>query len=86
MSRKIELDSKVECFEATLGAWLDKFAKVTRVTSYSKRWGNDKIAQVRKTWAKEKRKLKGFLDSNTELKTVHNANHHIIQKSKRKCW
>lgn len=38
LSSKMELDSEVEWFDATLGAWLDKFAKVTRVTSYSKRW------------------------------------------------
>ena len=45
----MELDSEVEWFEVILGIWLDKFAKVTRFTSYSKRWWNDKVVQAKKT-------------------------------------
>ncbi len=40
LSSKRELDSEVEWFEAALGVWLDKFANITKVTSYSKRWWN----------------------------------------------
>lgn len=82
----MELDSEVEWFEVTLGIWLDKFAKVTRFISYFKRWWNNKVAQVRKTWTKEKRRLRGYLNSNEELKKVCNAYYHIIRKAKRQCW
>ena len=54
-SSKNDLDSEVEWFEAALGGWLDKHAKITRVTSFSKRWWNDEVAQERKTWAREKK-------------------------------
>ena len=64
-SSKKDLDSEVERFEAVLGGWMDKHAKVTRVTSFSKRWWNDEVAQERKTWAKEKRRL-GNCSSTTE--------------------
>lgn len=86
VSSKMELDSEVEWFEVTLGIWLDKFAKVTRLTSYSKKWWNDEVVQARKTWAKEKRRLRGCLNSNKELKKVRNAYYHIIRKAKRQCW
>lgn len=36
-SSKKDVDSEVEWFEAALEEWLDKHAKVTRVTSFSKR-------------------------------------------------
>ena len=37
-SNKNDLDSEVLWFETALGIWLDKYAKITRVTSFSKRW------------------------------------------------
>ena len=38
LSGKKDLDSKVKWFEKALTVWLDKYAKVTKVIAYSKRW------------------------------------------------
>ena len=55
-SSKKDLDFKVLWFETTLGMWLDRHAKVPRVTFFSKKCWNDEVAQARKTWAREKKK------------------------------
>ena len=67
-SSRYDLDSEVEWFGAELGVWLDKYSKITRVTSFSKRWWNDKIVQTRKTQAREKKRLGTYPGTTEELK------------------
>ena len=86
LSSKRELDSEVKWFETALGIWLDKFAKITKVTSYSKKWWNDEVAQAKKTWAREKRRLPGYANITKELKKACNVSYHTTQKVKRQCW
>lgn len=65
---------------------MDKYAKVTKVTAYSKRWWNKEVAQARKVWAKEKRRLGTCPNTTAELKKARNAYYHIIRKVKGECW
>ena len=86
LSSKRELDFEVKWFETALEVWLDKFAKITKVTSYSKRWWNDEVAQARKTWAREKKRLTAYANITKELKKAYNVYYHTIRKVKRQCW
>ena len=54
---KQELDKEVEWFEEKLAELLNKYAKITQITSYSKCWWNKKVAEARSIWAKDKRRL-----------------------------
>lgn len=85
-SSKKDLDSEVLWFETALGTWLDRHAKITRVTSFSKRWWNDEVAQAMKPWAREKRRLSHSSSATEELKKARNAYYHVIRKAKRECW
>ncbi len=86
LSSKKDLDLEVLWFETMLSIWFDKHAKITKVSSFSKRWWNDEVVEARKTWAREKRRLKNSFGVTEELKKARNAYYHIIQKVKRECW
>ena len=73
-------------FEAEISSFLDKHTKITRVTSYSKRWWNDEVAQARKAWAKEKKRLGNTGNNVEELKKARNAYYRVIRKAKRVTW
>ena len=80
------LDLEVEWIEDTLTDLLNKYSKVMRVTSHSKRWWNKEVAQARKLWAKEK-KIWGKITPNREkLKQARNIFYRTVRKAKRKCW
>lgn len=81
-----DLNHEVKWFEEETSRGLDKHAKITRVTSYSKIWWNDDVANARKTWAKEKRKFSGSNGNTVELKRARNIYHRVIRKAKRVCW
>ncbi len=80
------MDSEVLWSEATLSRWLDKHAKIARVTFFSKRWWNNEVVQAKKTWAKEKKRLSDNSGTTEERKKARNAYYHIIRKAKRECW
>lgn len=42
--------------------------KITRVSTYSKRWWNREVVKARKIWAKDKKKFSGNEDYKNELK------------------
>ena len=69
---KQELDKEVEWFEKKLTELLNKHAKITQITSYSKRWWNKEVAKARSTWAKDKRRLGRNEDLKEELKQARN--------------
>ena len=52
---KPQLDKEVKWFEENLTELLNCHAKVTKVNSYSKRWWNKEVAEVRSLLAKDKR-------------------------------
>ena len=86
VSSQKDLDSQVLWFETRLSSWLDKYAKITRITSFSKRWWNDEVAEARKTWAREKRRLNNSFGTTKQLKKARNTYYHVIRKAKRECW
>lgn len=45
-SSKQDLDDEVEWFESTLSSFLDKHAKILRVSPFSKRWWNEEVAEA----------------------------------------
>ncbi len=77
---KQELDKEVEWFEKKLTELLNKDAKITQITSYSKRWWNKELVKARSTWAKDKRRL----GRNEDLK--EEMYFRTIRKAKRECW
>ena len=54
---KEDLDREVEWFESRLTELLNSHAKITQITAHSKRWWNEEVAEARKTWAKDKKRL-----------------------------
>ena len=52
-----ELDKEVEWFQEKLSELLNTYAKITHITSYSKRWWNKEVSEARLIWAQEKRRL-----------------------------
>ena len=56
-STKEDLDKEVEGFESRLAQLLNAHAKVLRITAYSKWWWNEEVAQARKIWAQDKKRL-----------------------------
>ena len=83
---KQELDKEVEWFQETLTGLLNKHAKITQITSYSKRWWNKEVAKARSTWAKDKKRLGRDEDLKEEFKQARNRYFRIIKKAKRECW
>ena len=81
MSTKEDLDKEVVYFERKLVSLLNNHAKITRITAYSKRWWNEEVAEARKEWARNKRKLSG-----DKLKLARNSYYRTIKKAKRLCW
>ncbi len=79
---KQELDKEVEWFEKKLTELLNKYAKITQITSYSKRWWNKKVAKARSTWVKDKRRLDRNEDLKEELKQARNQYFRTIRKAK----
>lgn len=69
-SLKIDLDDEVEWFESTLSSFLDKHAKILRVSSFSKRCWNKEVAEARKIWARAKKTYQGKLEFKDELRQV----------------
>lgn len=85
-STKEDLDKEVEWFESKLVRLLNNHAKVTRIMAYSKRWWNEEVAEARKTWGKNKRRLSGDENLKDELKQARNSYYRTIRKAKRLCW
>ena len=83
---KQELDKEVEWFQETLTELLNKHAKATQITSYSKRWWNKEVIETRLTWAKDKRRLGRDEDLKEEFKQARNQYFRTIKKAKRECW
>ncbi len=81
-----ELDKEVEWFQEKLTELLNKHAKATQITSYSKRWWNKEVAEARLTWAKDKRWLGRDEDLKEEFKQARNRYFRTIKKAKRECW
>ena len=86
LCKKEELDQEVEWFEKKLTELLNNHAKITKITSYSKRWWNKEVAKARSTWAKDKRRLSRNEDLKEEFKQARNLYYRTIRKAKRKCW
>ena len=83
---KEELDKEVSWFEEKLTELLNKHAKITQITSYSKRWWNKEVAEARSTWAKDKRRLGRDNDLREEFKQARNQYFRTIKKAKRESW
>ena len=83
---KQELDKEVEWFEEKLTELLNKHAKITQITSFSKRWWNKEVAEARSTWAKDKKRFGRDEDQKEEFKQARNWYFRIIKKAKRECW
>ncbi len=56
---------------------------MTQITAYSKRWWNHDLAEVRKTWARDKKRLSRDQDLKEELKQARNKYYRSIRKAKR---
>ena len=67
-----ELDQEVEWFEKKLTELLNNHAKITKITSYSKRWWNKEVAKTQSIWAKDKRRLSRNEDLKKEFKQAQN--------------
>ncbi len=83
---KQDLDKEVEWFEKKLTELLNNHAKITQITSYSKRWWNKEVAEVRSTLAKDKRRFGRNEDLKEEFKQARNRYYRTIKKAKRECW
>ena len=83
---KEDLDKEVEWFERKLTEFLNNHVKITQITAYSKRWWNHDVAEARKTWARDKKRLSRDQDLKEELKQAHNKYYRTIRKAKRICW
>ena len=83
---KQELDKKIKWFERKLTDFLNNHAKITQITSYSKRWWNKEVVKARSTWAKDKRRLGKNEDLREEFKQARNRYYRTIRKAKRDCW
>ena len=83
---RLALDQEVEWIENTLTDILNTYSKIMRVTSYSKRWWNEEVAQARKTWAKEKKTWGQVTPNREKLKQARNMFYRLVRKAKRECW
>lgn len=86
LSTKEDFDKEVKWFENKTAKILNNHAKITRVCVYSKRRWNEEVAEARKRWAQDKRKLGGDESRKQELKQAHNSYYRTIRKAKRLCW
>ena len=86
LCKKEELDQEVEWFEKKLTKLLNNYAKITKITSYSKQWWNKNVTKARLTWAKDKKKLSRNKDLKKEFKQAQNLYYRIIRKAKQECW
>lgn len=77
------LDLEVEWIEDTLTDLLNKYNKVMRVTSYSKKWWNKEVAQARKVWAKEKKIWGKLIPNREKLKQARKRFYRTVRKTKR---
>lgn len=55
---KEDLDKEVEQLKRKLTKFLNNHAKITQITVYSKQQQNHDIAKARKTWARDKKRLR----------------------------
>ena len=85
-STKEDLDKEMDWFESKLVKLLNNHAKVIRITAYSKRWWNEEVAEARKTWTRDKKRLSGDEGLKEELRQVRNLYYRTIRKAKRLCW
>lgn len=85
-SSKKDLDDEVEWFESKVSLFLNKHAKILRVSPFSKRWWNEKVAEARKSWAKAKKTYGGDIRYKFKLKQARNTYYHIVRKVKRVYW
>lgn len=76
----------MKCFEKEIARLLDKHAKITRITSYSKRWWNNDVTKARKIWRREKKKFGSSNGNRAKLKKARNIYYRVIRKVKRVCW
>ena len=86
LSTKEDLDKEAQWFESKIAELLNNHAKITRVCAYSKQWWNEGVAEARRLWAKDKRKLSGDENRKQELKQARNSYYRTIRKAKRLCW
>ena len=47
LSTKEDFEKEVEWFQSKIVELLDKYAKITRISAYSKRWWNKEVAEAR---------------------------------------
>ncbi len=69
-------------------AILDTYSKIIRVKSYSKRWWNKELAEVRKIWAKKKKTWGQTKPDIENLKQSQNKKkfYSVKHKAQRECW
>lgn len=77
-SSQKDLDKEVCWIEKNLAQVFDTHAKILRVTSYSKRWLNNEVAEARKIWAKAKKKLGTIAPNRTKFKEARNLLYWIV--------
>ena len=65
---------------------MNNHAKITQITAYSKRWWNQDVAEARKTWARDKKRLNRDENLKVELKQARNRYYRTIRKAKKTCW
>ena len=80
-----ELDEEVEWVETLLTHILNTRCKKMRVTP-SKRWWNKKVAEARKTWAREKNLWGKASPDREKVKQARNTFYHTVRRVKRECW
>ena len=78
-----DLDQEVEWIESTLTEILNTNCKITRVTSYSKRWWNKEVEKARKSWAKDKKIWGQITPNKKKFKQARNAFYRIVRNAKR---
>ena len=83
---KLEFDKEAGWFQEKLTELLNNHAKITKITSYSKRWWNKEVSEARLTWARDKRRLGRSEDLREEFKQAQYQYFRTIKKAKRVCW
>ena len=81
-----DLDGEVSWVESSVTSILNSYCKPIRVTPFSKKWWNSKVAEARKIWAREKKLWRKVTPSREKLKQAYNAFYHLVQRVKRECW
>lgn len=89
LSTNGDLEEEATFLEEMLTKTLNKYAKSTRITAYSKRWWNSKIKEARTKFSQARRELKlgpkSHLSSlKDKLKAARNNYYIMIRKEKRK--